>query len=509
MVEENEPKKRKGLFGTRKTSRKATPAVPSAPAAAPEVPNTPEATAPEVTQTPVMERKPVTKTVIEPTPDIAETETPEAADEPAPVEPVAVVRRPSTSLIFQAPAIVPLPARTGTRQVDRHADEEFDEEASTVRRRARRRTGDEGRSGSNDPANTVVKVRTPREPELITEPQRIKGSTRLEAKKQRRRDGRDAGRRRPVVTEAEFLARRESVDRTTIVRSTDSRRARNSASVTTGRRRPAPRPSRRRCFLASSRVEPLMRWGSVISSGSRGVRTLTTVFAGSFDPERPSSPVRRRARRRTVDASSSNSSSACRSTWRVPVRAGSGTMAGAWKMREVDGRRTTATGSTGAGSTAASGVSVSAMSGVGSITVFVTGFRSITGVCVTSGAVASGVLGTSGAAAGALGTAGVAFREVLRVPNRPLRFLGSFSSTITGALLDRRRRPRHPPGYSLVRRLRLRATPANPFFHFRNRPVALVANTFGRGTNDSGRLPPIKPSGVNLSAAQATSSIIA
>ncbi|HZK58549.1 MAG TPA: Rne/Rng family ribonuclease [Cryobacterium sp.] len=218
MVEENEPKKRKGLFGTRKTSRKATPAVPSTPAAAPEVPNTPEATAPEVTQTPVMERKPVTKTVIEPTPDIAETETPEAAVEPAPVEPVAVVRRPSTSLIFQAPAIVPLPARTGTRQVDRHADEEFDEEASTVRRRARRRTGDEGRSGSNDPANTVVKVRTPREPELITEPQRIKGSTRLEAKKQRRRDGRDAGRRRPVVTEAEFLARRESVDRTMVVR---------------------------------------------------------------------------------------------------------------------------------------------------------------------------------------------------------------------------------------------------------------------------------------------------
>ena len=55
------------------------------------------------------------------------------------------------------------------------------------------------------------------------EPQRIKGSTRLEAKKQRRRDGRDAGRRRPVVTEAEFLARRESVDRQMIVRSKDGR----------------------------------------------------------------------------------------------------------------------------------------------------------------------------------------------------------------------------------------------------------------------------------------------
>ena len=59
--------------------------------------------------------------------------------------------------------------------------------------------------------------------EYITEPKAIKGSTRLEAKKQRRRDGRDAGRRRPVVTEAEFLARRESVDRKMVVRSKNSR----------------------------------------------------------------------------------------------------------------------------------------------------------------------------------------------------------------------------------------------------------------------------------------------
>ena len=65
-----------------------------------------------------------------------------------------------------------------------------------------------------------MRVRQPRkQPELITEPQKVKGSTRLEAKKQRRRDGRDAGRRRPVITEAEFLARRESVDRVMVVRS--------------------------------------------------------------------------------------------------------------------------------------------------------------------------------------------------------------------------------------------------------------------------------------------------
>ena len=50
---------------------------------------------------------------------------------------------------------------------------------------------------------------------------RFKGSTRLEAKRQRRREGRAAGRRRPIITEAEFLARRESVDRQMIVREQD------------------------------------------------------------------------------------------------------------------------------------------------------------------------------------------------------------------------------------------------------------------------------------------------
>ena len=47
----------------------------------------------------------------------------------------------------------------------------------------------------------------------------VKGSTRLEAKKQRRREGRETGRRRPpIITESEFLARRESVQRTMVVR---------------------------------------------------------------------------------------------------------------------------------------------------------------------------------------------------------------------------------------------------------------------------------------------------
>ncbi|WP_281872360.1 Rne/Rng family ribonuclease, partial [Brachybacterium paraconglomeratum] len=87
--------------------------------------------------------------------------------------------------------------------------------SSSRRRRRRRRSGSSGDDGSSpdDPPNTVVKVREARD-----EVKAVKGSTRLEAKRQRRREGRDAGRRRSVITEAEFLARRESVKRSMVVR---------------------------------------------------------------------------------------------------------------------------------------------------------------------------------------------------------------------------------------------------------------------------------------------------
>lgn len=48
-----------------------------------------------------------------------------------------------------------------------------------------------------------------------------KGSTRLEAKRQRRKEGREAGRRRHTITESEFLARRESVNRDMLIRERD------------------------------------------------------------------------------------------------------------------------------------------------------------------------------------------------------------------------------------------------------------------------------------------------
>ncbi|MZF88047.1 Rne/Rng family ribonuclease [Streptomyces sp. SID5643] len=95
--------------------------------------------------------------------------------------------------------------------------------SSRRRRRRRRRAGDSGTEAEpsdDDPERTVVKVREPRpKAEPSDEVQSIKGSTRLEAKKQRRREGREQGRRRvPIITEAEFLARREAVERVMVVR---------------------------------------------------------------------------------------------------------------------------------------------------------------------------------------------------------------------------------------------------------------------------------------------------
>ncbi|TLM87463.1 Rne/Rng family ribonuclease [Pseudarthrobacter sp. NamE5] len=100
----------------------------------------------------------------------------------------------------------------------------------TSRRRRRRRRGDQDLEltggAEDDPPNTVTRVRAPRAVSEAPSSNRVtsvKGSTRLEAKKQRRRESRDTGRRRTVITEAEFLARRESVDRQMIVRQRDDR----------------------------------------------------------------------------------------------------------------------------------------------------------------------------------------------------------------------------------------------------------------------------------------------
>lgn len=74
------------------------------------------------------------------------------------------------------------------------ADESGDEENQASFKRSRKRNRDGQGSGDSN-------------------------STRIDAKRQRRRDGRDHGRRRaPILSEAEFLARRENVERVMVVR---------------------------------------------------------------------------------------------------------------------------------------------------------------------------------------------------------------------------------------------------------------------------------------------------
>ncbi|WP_226925433.1 ribonuclease E/G [Georgenia thermotolerans] len=94
-------------------------------------------------------------------------------------------------------------------EAETEAETEGEEGTSSSRRRRRRRTRTrtaEAEAGGRSARDEVTA---------------LKGSTRLEAKRQRRREGREAGRRRPTITESEFLARREAVKRSMVVREKD------------------------------------------------------------------------------------------------------------------------------------------------------------------------------------------------------------------------------------------------------------------------------------------------
>ena len=87
-----------------------------------------------------------------------------------------------------------------------------EEEQSVTRRRRRRRSG----RGEQDEDQIVA--RRSRKQQYIDEITDIEGSTRLEAKKQRRRDNRRERSRQSQLMEQDFLARRENVDRLMVVR---------------------------------------------------------------------------------------------------------------------------------------------------------------------------------------------------------------------------------------------------------------------------------------------------
>ncbi|UWZ35712.1 Rne/Rng family ribonuclease [Dactylosporangium roseum] len=109
-------------------------------------------------------------------------------------------------------------------EADASDDTEGDEdgEGLTRRRRRRRRKGAADAEAADDP-HVVVKIREPRQV-ARDEVQGVSGSTRLEAKRQRRRDGREQRRTRPpILSEAEFLARREAVDREMVIRQKNDR----------------------------------------------------------------------------------------------------------------------------------------------------------------------------------------------------------------------------------------------------------------------------------------------
>lgn len=90
--------------------------------------------------------------------------------------------------------VTPETTETESQETTDSAESEESDEEPTVRRRRRRRS------------DVTDEVTAP------------KGSTRLEAKRQRRKEGREVGRRRQSITESEYLARRESVDRDMLIR---------------------------------------------------------------------------------------------------------------------------------------------------------------------------------------------------------------------------------------------------------------------------------------------------
>ncbi|MET3426618.1 ribonuclease E [Actinoplanes tereljensis] len=112
------------------------------------------------------------------------------------------------------------PVESSAEEEPEEGDDEAEEGDGVTRRRRRRRrkgsSGDAETGGIEDGVHTVVRVREPRRTDEV---QGVSGSTRLEAKRQRRRDGREQRRTRPpILSESEFLARREAVDRVMVVR---------------------------------------------------------------------------------------------------------------------------------------------------------------------------------------------------------------------------------------------------------------------------------------------------
>lgn len=110
------------------------------------------------------------------------------------------------------PEITPAPAPTEDTEETAGVYTPVFKAAPRGERRRARRQGDSSTSDAPKPEETATD-------EPIQEPKAIKGSSRLEAQRRRRSERREEERKRSrVVSQAEFLARRESVERTMVVR---------------------------------------------------------------------------------------------------------------------------------------------------------------------------------------------------------------------------------------------------------------------------------------------------
>lgn len=114
--------------------------------------------------------------------------------------------------VFMAPKITPLTKR---QKPEKRVEETEEDSAPSNQPRGRRR----GSRGTSRGRGAESRGPAREEVEHIEEPKAIKGSTRIEAQRRRRAELREKGRERQhIVSQAEFLARRESVERTMVVR---------------------------------------------------------------------------------------------------------------------------------------------------------------------------------------------------------------------------------------------------------------------------------------------------
>ena len=150
-----------------------------------------------------------------------------AAEKATPAAEPETVEEPGyTTPLFVAPSFTAPTIPTAPTPTDHTDPFEYDEDDDDrpKRRRGKRGTS-RGRSNKTDDLlsdiidDEDITDDDEDDDDFISEPLALKGSTRLEAQRRRRMEMREESRKkRHIVSEAEFLARRESVNRTMVVR---------------------------------------------------------------------------------------------------------------------------------------------------------------------------------------------------------------------------------------------------------------------------------------------------